>query len=198
MWYVYGAWSNSGNALCFYLILCIHIFFPLFIFYEMRNLCSWQGCHCAVVSLHTVHFWVMDIQHWCRCCKTKMRSDLLELWMCVYPGSVWIYFVKFSWDVTMTDGVRHAVWLLLVASFSDCNEISRLRFILCWRVCVLTCQCALTLNFLACRVESWQFWGAWKTQTYDSLFFSFTIITSINLQLIKSLWNTNKIYWPNW
>lgn len=104
-------------------------------FSETRNLCSWQGCHCAVVSLHTVHFWVLDIQHWCHCCKTEMRSDLLELWMCVYPGSVWIYFVKFSWDVTMTDGVRHAVWLLLVASFSDCNEISRLRFILCRHVC---------------------------------------------------------------
>lgn len=105
----------------------------------------------------TLHCCVMDLQHWCHCCETEMRSDLLELWMCVYAGSVWIYFVKFSWDVTMTDGARDAARLLLVASFLDCNEISRRLFILCWSVCVLTCQCALTLNYLACTVESWGF-----------------------------------------
>lgn len=99
---------------------CASIFSFLHLYFsETRNLCSWQGRHCAVVRLHTVHCCVMDLQHWCHCCETEMRSDLLELWMCVYAGSVWIYFVKFSWDVTMTDGTRDAARLLLVASFLD-------------------------------------------------------------------------------
>lgn len=122
-------------------------------FSEMRKLGCWQGCHCAIVSLQSLHWCVMDLQHWCPCCKTEMRGDLLQQGMCVYSGSLWIYFVTFSQNVAVTNVARDAFWLLLVASFLDCNEISRLRLILCGCVCPHLSVC---LN-LECSVQSWGF-----------------------------------------